>query len=172
MPGKPLTPDQNDRARQALRTLLKRHDDSQTVVAKKLGVSQPTLSAFLSGRQGTSYTIVVRLALFLGIDASDILGTTSAQTLPTSAEASRQLAAELAKQDGVQLAAVLSVLSEPIEADQGDVSVLWWIDRMRWREREMFKRMAQGSPKESGVTTVDQERLAAGPRARARKPDA
>lgn len=162
MPGKPLTPEQNERARAHLRTLLKRYDDNQTLVAPKLGVSQPTLSAFLNGRQGTSYAIVERIAHLLNIDEREILGgrpINVAHFFPKSPEQARQIAAELAKQHGVHQAAILSVVAEEIAPEQQAASVLWWTDHMRWREREMLDLMSRPSasraaPDESGETLV------------------
>jgi transcriptional regulator with XRE-family HTH domain len=74
MPGKPLTAEQNECVRAHLRDLLKMRNGSQSEVARELGVSQPTISSVLSGRQGAGYYLVERIAKALGRDEREVLG--------------------------------------------------------------------------------------------------
>lgn len=73
--GKSLTFEQNERARELVRELLKRYEDNQSELAKALGVKQPTISAFINiKRQGTSFHVVAKAAELLGRDVRDVLG--------------------------------------------------------------------------------------------------
>jgi len=157
MSSKGLTPEQNERVRKLVRDLLRQHDGNQTVLAPKLGLTQPTLSSFLSGRSGTSYGVIEHLAKLLHMDEREVLGKT-----PSTSSDQRALAAELCEKFGVKKEAIESVLAEPLTAETADKAALWWTDVMRWREREMIgavpspvRPIAEGaSPESSGARLV------------------
>ncbi len=71
--GKSLTEEQNERVRALVRELLDRYE-SQTDLAPLLQVSQPTLSAFLGGRQGTSFHTARLAADLAKRDVMEVLG--------------------------------------------------------------------------------------------------
>lgn len=48
---------------------------SQTALAKKLGISQPTVSGYIKGRKMPALDTFANLCIILDIDANDILGT-------------------------------------------------------------------------------------------------
>jgi transcriptional regulator with XRE-family HTH domain len=60
--GKSLTPEQNDRVTEIVQALLARHDGNQSEVARRLGVSQPVLSQFLSGKSGAGLQMALAAA--------------------------------------------------------------------------------------------------------------
>jgi transcriptional regulator with XRE-family HTH domain len=130
--AKALTPEQNERLRDAVRDLLRRHDGNQTVLAPKLGVSQSTLSGFIGGRQGTSYAVAGRVADLLRVDERELLHGRA----PLAARDNRTIAADLARDDGISETAISSVLAE--EFKPGDPrTVLFWAFRMKQREMEL-----------------------------------
>lgn len=133
MSSKGLTPEQNERVRRLVRDLLREHDDNQTALAPKLGITQATLSSFLSGRSGSSYAVVEQLAKLLHMDEREVLGKT-----PSTASDQRALAAELCEKYGVRKEAIEAVLAEPLTPETADKAALWWTDVIRWREREMI----------------------------------
>lgn len=83
---------------------------------------------------------IERLAAYLDgkIQLEQILTETSKVTDPRSA------AAALAREDGVQEAAIQSVLAEPLP--EPPRSTLWWALRMRVREGELAARPAEAQP--------------------------
>lgn len=135
MGAKGLTTEQNDRVRGLIRQLLQGEGENQVLLAKKLGVTQSAISSMLSGRQGTTYVVVERIAKLMNMPEHEVLG----KTAPATTRRPRELAAELAREHGVNEAAILSVLSEPVAAEAEHKSTLWWADRIRWRERELLE---------------------------------
>lgn len=72
--SKALSSRQNDIAREVLRVLLRdRFEGDQTVAANALGVSQPTLSNFLSGERGTGPKMLAGIAKVDPAAAASIL---------------------------------------------------------------------------------------------------
>ncbi len=96
-----LGPEQNDRVRAALRKLLVTYR-SETALAKALEVKQPTISSVLSGRHGTSWGLLHRVAKLAGVPASELLGETGHEGLPLAFSPS--LGAFLASPEGRALA--------------------------------------------------------------------
>lgn len=96
--GRSLTDDENERVRAAVRTLLAKHDDNQSVLAPKIGYKQPSLSSFLQGRNGAGYKVARKVADLIGLPLDQLLsGKTARQlamprfdTLPGWAEAVAQ----------------------------------------------------------------------------------
>jgi transcriptional regulator with XRE-family HTH domain len=158
MPAKPLTPEQNECVRGHLRELVKKYG-TQAKLAARLGVQQPTISSILSDKYGASYHVVERMAALLGVDEREILGKMPGKgpVLPKGAEAMRELAADLARQDGVHQEAIDSVLAEPLAPGAEARSILWWADRMRWRERALLAEL-RAVPREHGEGPVPHRR--------------
>lgn len=164
--SKALTPAQNDAVREWTRELLKQYEGNQTLLAPKLGLSQPTLSSFLNGRSGTSYGTVERLAKLLGKSEQEILGKRGGSTAPRHDR--RALAAELAREDGVLEEAIASVLDQPPQPGDEKLSTVRWVDRIRSAELEILRQRRvdeRAAPDESGA-----RRLPDAPVAVKRKP--
>lgn len=66
-----LTPEQNERVRALVRDLLRDH--TQTSLGPLLGLRQNSLSNFLSGRGGTSFSTARRAADLAKVDVDDLL---------------------------------------------------------------------------------------------------
>jgi hypothetical protein len=67
--GKSFSEDANERVRQAVRELLAEpeHSGNQTKLALKLGISQPSLSTFLSGQKGAGPEMAAAVAKMVGL---------------------------------------------------------------------------------------------------------
>ena len=138
-----LTDEQNKRVREVVRELLLRDfDNSQSALARRLGVRQPAISRLLSGEAGTTYPMVQRLARLVGRPDWQILGNRS----PLAELSARELAAELAGEIGVNEAAIESVLAEPVTPEREKWRALWWTDLMRRREMELLRSAAPSAP--------------------------
>jgi len=137
-----LTPAQNERVREHVRELLRQHGNNQSLLAPKLGMRQSGVSGFLSGRAGTTYIVVQRVAKLLKVPEWEVLG----DPPPRVARAApRDEAAELAREIGVSEQAIADVLAEPIEGREAWY-VLWWADRMRRRDLELLPSPPAASP--------------------------
>jgi hypothetical protein len=76
VPGKNLSPEQNQRIREALKAIIDRGDFNQVTLSKKLGIRQPTLSSFLSGAQkGTGLHVAQWVASYLDVELDTLLDT-------------------------------------------------------------------------------------------------
>lgn len=142
MAAKGLSQEQNERVRAIVRELLKAEDQNQVQLAKKLGVTQSAISSFISGRQGTSYVLVERIAKLANKSEWEILG----KQPPSLFKTPREIAAELAREHGVDEHAIASVMAEEITPENRQRSTLWWADRMRWRERDILAPSAVTQP--------------------------
>lgn len=71
--SKSLTVPQNERVLAALRELLAKHNNNQSEVARKLGVTQATISAFLSGKSGAGNQLVEALMRALRVSRSQLV---------------------------------------------------------------------------------------------------
>lgn len=65
--GKSFSAAENERIRAAARRLLEQHDGNQRVLAEALGVTQPTVSNFLSGKNGAGVTLAKKIAVAVGV---------------------------------------------------------------------------------------------------------
>jgi plasmid maintenance system antidote protein VapI len=74
MSGRSLTPEENDRVVEAIREILKEPGVTQTSLAPKLGIGQPTISALLGGRNVTSYGVARRVAALRRVHVDALLG--------------------------------------------------------------------------------------------------
>src|SRR4051812_22662295 len=111
MPRPGLSPEQNERVRGFVRQLLREHDDNQGALARKLGITQPGVSSFLSRRVGTTYFMVERVAELLKIPIWEVLGI---EPPPPVSRPVRERAAELAREAGVSERAIADVCAEQI----------------------------------------------------------
>lgn len=76
MGSKALDPHVNDQIRSIVRELRDREfDGNAKAFAKRLGVSQPAISDFLSGKRGAGVAFIRKLALYTGRSTDDLLGT-------------------------------------------------------------------------------------------------
>lgn len=67
-----LTKSQNERVRTiARRVLVERYEGHATAMAGEIGVSQPTLSRFVSGQLGTTQDVALRVLELAGVSASE-----------------------------------------------------------------------------------------------------
>lgn len=66
-----LTPEQNEHVRALVRQLLREH--TQTSLGPKIGLKQNSLSNFLSGGSGTSFSTARRAAAMAKVDVEDLL---------------------------------------------------------------------------------------------------
>ena len=158
MSRKSLSDEQNERLRVYVRELLKRQGGSQSELVLRLGLSQPAISAFLSGRQGTSYRVAERVATLLKLDVRDVLHGARDLAATLAATDPRQEAARLAADDGVYAGAIQSVLDEDLSRENEGRSTLWWAMRMKLREHELL----QASPKQSPTSRPRKKRTAPG----------
>lgn len=76
-----LTPEQNAKLREQIKVLLETR--SQTALAKSLGVTQPTISAFQGKRQGASFGLALKVAKLRGLDVWEMLGEERPPKLPS-----------------------------------------------------------------------------------------
>ena len=53
---------------------------TQTAIAKKLGIKQPTVGQYLSGRAMPALDTFANLCIILDVDPADILGTNNEKT--------------------------------------------------------------------------------------------
>jgi transcriptional regulator with XRE-family HTH domain len=72
--GRSLTPEENERVLAVVRELLKEEGASQTSIAPKLGLKQPTLSAWLAGKHQGGYPTARNLAALMGVSVERLLG--------------------------------------------------------------------------------------------------
>jgi transcriptional regulator with XRE-family HTH domain len=135
MPRAGLTPEQNERVREFVRTLLRDHGGSQAALARKMKITQPTLWRFLEREAGTTYFLVQRLAALLEIPEWKVLG----DPPPLDKLPPRELAAVLARQIGVSERAINEVLAEPLTPASERWYALEWTDRMRQRQHELLR---------------------------------
>ncbi len=69
-----LTPEQNEKVREVLRTLVRtRWDSNVSAAARDLGVDQSTLSKFESGAQGASVRLGVKIYMIAGKDPGPLV---------------------------------------------------------------------------------------------------
>jgi transcriptional regulator with XRE-family HTH domain len=142
--GKSLTSQQNERVRAAVRQLLELHGGSQTRVAPLIGVEQATLSRFMSGVQGTSSHVAMRVASILGLNPLDLLDPTSKSgVIPRvstvdPAYPSRAKAEVAARVMDCSEDDIRGAIAAHVGPDPGDI---YWIneflrarDRRRWAE--------------------------------------
>lgn len=142
MPKAGLTPEQNERIREFVRTLLREHGGSQAALARKLDITQPTLWRFLEREAGTTYFMVQRVAAMLKIPEWKVLG----DPPPWATLPARELAAVLARQIGVDERAIEDVLAEPMTSETERWYALEWTDRMRTRQRDLQQQPAVQLP--------------------------
>lgn len=71
--GRDLSDAQNERLRPLMRELVKKMGN-QTDVGRLVGMGQPAISGFLSGRQGTSYSVAIRVCRLSEVDPREVLG--------------------------------------------------------------------------------------------------
>ena len=76
--GKSLSEAENAALREALRALITRDGWDQTQAGHALGVTQQTVSAFLSGRSGAGFALARAIARRLGKTVDEIVGAASA----------------------------------------------------------------------------------------------
>lgn len=139
MSRKGLSDEQNERLRGYVREVLKRYNGSQSELAPRIGMSQPAISAFLSGRQGTTYRVVERVAALLKIEEREVLHGVKDLASTIAATHPKLEAARLAQDDGVYAAAIQSVLDEEEGPENESRSTLWWAMRMKLREHELLQ---------------------------------
>lgn len=157
--SKALTPDQNDRVREWVRMLLMQHDGNQTVFAPKIGLRQSTLSRFLTGHTGTSYSVVEKVAELAEKTEREILGKSPAPPVPMH-ERRRRLAAQLAIEDKVDEEVVAAFLAEAMRPEDAGLSTAKWIDRIHdmevlvLRERKKSAPDEKAPPDESGARRI------------------
>ncbi len=101
MKRRDLSPEQNDRVRALLRALVGTYG-SETALAKALEVKQPTISSVLSGRHGTSWGLLHRVAKLAGVPPAELLGEPVDEVAPVAH--SPGLRAFLASNEGRSLA--------------------------------------------------------------------
>ena len=119
MPDKPLD-DAQIRANQArmapVKAALKRAGYNQRYIAELLGVSEPTVSKWLSGRQGMSYEQFHRIAGLLDAAPRDLMGGPEDNARLTRYEALARLAGAMTDDQLAALEAVarqLAAASKP-----------------------------------------------------------
>jgi transcriptional regulator with XRE-family HTH domain len=78
VPGKNLSPQQNQRIRDAIKAMLA-NGSNQTTLAKQLGIRQSTISAFLDAKQGTGLHVAMRVAQLVGVDLVTLLDVASGE---------------------------------------------------------------------------------------------
>lgn len=128
--GKSLTREQNDRLREHMRELLRRHDGNQSALAPKLGVTQSTISAFTArdSRQGSSLNVAMRVAELLGKDVNEVLG------LPMAAKRvvdlddrypNRAEAIAIARRDGFAEEAIAAVQGDRGKSTEDQLVTEW-----------------------------------------------
>ncbi|MEP7124704.1 MAG: helix-turn-helix transcriptional regulator [Byssovorax sp.] len=139
MSRRSLSPEQNERVVGYVRELLKRYHGNQSELAPRLGVTQPTISGIVGGRQTTSYQVALRVAELLGLDEREVLHGIKPAAPVALKSNPRQAAAVLAREDGVYEGAIESVLAEEDSPATVDRSTLWWAMRMKLREHELVE---------------------------------
>jgi transcriptional regulator with XRE-family HTH domain len=109
MADKQMTPDQIANLRRLMapvKAALKRAGFNQRYVADRLGVSEPTVSKWLSGKQGMSYEQFHAVAALIGASPKDLMGGPEDRARLTRYEA---LAALAGAMNDDQLAALEAV---------------------------------------------------------------
>lgn len=71
--GKSLTVLQNERVLETVRKLLAKYDNNQSELARKLGVTQATISALLSGKSGAGNQLIEALMRVLHVTRSQLV---------------------------------------------------------------------------------------------------
>lgn len=111
-------------------------EGSISATARALGMAQSQLSDLLNDRRGLGLAGVERVADYAGVTIDEVVGRKPPQARSSSG-VRRDLAAELARDDAVQEAAIQAVLAEELKPEDAQRSILWWARRMRFREGEM-----------------------------------
>lgn len=143
-----LTPEQNERLRDLLHEVLRKPENTQKIIAIELGMTQSGLSSFLSGRAGTTYPTVEKLAKLLKMQEWEVLG----KAPPDLADLpGRELAAALARQAGIGEAAIAQVMAEPLTAATERWPALWWADRMRMVHLELLAKTGEPRAKKKSA---------------------
>jgi hypothetical protein len=134
MPRGGFTPGQNESVRVHIRALLDQ-GETQVSLAPKLGFEgQGGLSNFLNKHNGTSYSVVERVAALRNLPVWEVLGKES----PLADMEPRAIAGILAGEIGVSKRAIDDVLREPITADRRGWRALLWANRMQRRDMELL----------------------------------
>lgn len=152
--GKSLTSQQNERVRAAVRELLALHGGSQTKVAPLIGVEQATLSRFLSGVQGTSSHVAMRVASLLGKNPLELLDPTSKSgVVPRSSVdpeyPSRAKAEVAARVMDCSEEDIRGAIAAHVGPDPGDI--YWILEFLRARDRRRWAEAAQHPDRKSVV---------------------
>lgn len=107
---------------------------SISATARALKMPQSQLSDLLNDRRGLGLAGVERAADYAKVTLDEVVGRKPPRAKPMDR---RELAAELALEDGVHEEAIRAVLSEEMKAEDAQRSTLWWARRMRHRDAEL-----------------------------------
>ena len=140
--GKSLSDEDNERLRQVVRELLnsERFNGNQTRLGKELGKSQPWVSRFISGINGSSYQVALRVAELSGRPLNQILELDLTSSTVADGAVSRypnaQAAAVFARSRGISEEAIEAVLTDQLMSDR-DPSPDEWLQEMMRCELEL-----------------------------------
>lgn len=138
-------------ARQKLKLLRKGLRLTQQKLADRAGLERVEIVNLESGRnQATAVRILKGLARGLGLSlqetadfldgflpVEDALAKIQGRQRDDDPGVRRAAAAQLARADGVDDAAIQAVIEEPLTADRMTRSILWWAIRMKRRELDL-----------------------------------
>lgn len=171
--GKGLDPVEAERVRALARLLLERCDGNDTELARRIGLAQPSVSRFVNGDQGTTWTTAKKYAKLAGVKGEDLvagrvdleaLRRGKIHLLPQVEREDKpdpfEIAAEAALQLDVPKQVVDSLRAERkglgLETDQRS---LWWMRKILARLDEQSKPKARAvgqspSPSDEPPTTA------------------
>lgn len=138
--GKSLSGDEAERVRIALADVV-RQAGTQTAAAKRLDVTQQTISDVLKGK-AAGVGLARRVADALSISLDDLLAGRAASS-PAEGDRypERAIAADLARRGGIDLEAIRLV--QGIDAKGEEHTSRWqWLDDMRAQERDLKRKRA------------------------------
>lgn len=93
-----LSDAENERIRAALLRYMEREQITKAECARRIGVSQPTLSVFMSGNQGMAFKTSEAVAKLLGVEHDELLG--KKRRVRVAVDAIHPVVAEVAKARG------------------------------------------------------------------------
>lgn len=131
--GKSLNHEVNERVREVLRGLIKIHN--QTELEERLEMDQSTISAFLSGRQGTSFDRAVTICVFAGADPIQVLGLAKLDEAANLVGGPSRLQAERACQalgfGAVDVRQAADEVATRLKSNEAQDAETWWFPQIR-----------------------------------------
>jgi plasmid maintenance system antidote protein VapI len=128
-----FTPEQNETLRKAAHELVGRFG-SQVRLAKELGIYQPSLSNFLSGKFGVGHSMARNIARLKGMSVEELLGIDERAVELDDRYPNRALAIQIARRDGYDEDAIRTIAFAQLQAEN-DIPVTEWLLAIRDEER-------------------------------------